>query len=378
MVRRNSISCPSNRSRAIRYAADSPGNAMLITHLASSPTPIRDQGAGSGQSPTSHGRGHARARRLVTSVSADLEHDLATLPAARESLERCPGLRERKNRVDLRAKLARVYERSQLQQLLVVGFDNEVDRARHLLCDCDHALASRDLAATSVEDQIDRTALHDRCASVLRKLDGDVPNPARGARDQHALASREPPVHKQCLPGGQPAHRQSCRLDVAQPQGLGSKQIGRDDGVLGSHAVAIERRERIYLVTAADDNARKLVRRNRRQSIDRPLQLVPCNRCRMHAHQHLPRIRRRRLHLLNLQAVVVPSSRYHTAPLLPRFFFVPQEILPSPPLLATASGLPRPQAENRSCPGLPPTLFTSQRILAPGLGGLGNDTTIES
>src|SRR5437763_1080201 len=42
----------------------------------------------------------------------------------------------------------------------------------------DHALASGDLAATSVEDQIDRTALHDRCAGVSRKLDGDVPNPA--------------------------------------------------------------------------------------------------------------------------------------------------------------------------------------------------------
>src|SRR5947208_14960080 len=90
-------------------------------------------------------------RRLV---SANLEHDLATLPAARDSLERRPGLGERKNRVDLRTKLACVHERSQLQQLLVVGFDGEVDRARHLLCDRYHALASRDVAATSVEDQI--------------------------------------------------------------------------------------------------------------------------------------------------------------------------------------------------------------------------------
>jgi hypothetical protein len=83
------------------------------------------------------------------------------------------------------------------------------------------------------------------------------------------------------------------------------KRIGWDDGVLGSHTVAIERRERIDLVTAADDNARKLVRRNRRQSIDRPLQLAACNRRRMHAHQHLARIRRRRLDLLDLQAVIV-------------------------------------------------------------------------
>ena len=116
-------------------------------------------------------------------------------------------------------------------------------------------------------------------------------------------------MHKQCLPGGQPAHRQSCRLDVAQPQGLRCKHIGWDDGVLGSHAVAIERRERIYLVTAADDNAGKLVRRNRRESIDRPLQLATCNRSRMHAHQHLARIRRRRLDLLDLQAVIVQPYR---------------------------------------------------------------------
>src|SRR5262245_28597594 len=80
-----------------------------------------------------------------------LEHDLATLPAARDSLERRPGLRERIDRVDLRAQLACGHERRQLRQLLVVGFDDEVGRARYLLCDRDHALASGDLAATSVE-----------------------------------------------------------------------------------------------------------------------------------------------------------------------------------------------------------------------------------
>src|SRR5215213_8869817 len=94
------------------------------------------------------GRGHGRTCRLV---SADLEYDLATLPAASDSIERRRGPRERKDRVDLRAKLAYVHERSQLQQLRVVGFDDEVDRVRHLLCDRDHALANGDLAATSVE-----------------------------------------------------------------------------------------------------------------------------------------------------------------------------------------------------------------------------------
>ena len=44
-------------------------------------------------------------------------------------------------------------------------------------------------------------------------------------------------------------------LGVAQPRGLRCKHVGWDCCVLGSHAVAIERRERIYLVTAADDDA---------------------------------------------------------------------------------------------------------------------------
>src|SRR5215831_9172435 len=140
---------------------------------------------------------HSPSRNGRTRVQAiaNLEHDLAALPAGRDSLERCRGLRERKNRVDLRAKLACVQERSQLEQLLVVWFDDEVERARYLLCDRDHALAGGDIDAASVEDQIDRTALRDRCAGVSRKLDGDVPNPARGSRDQHPFPSDELPVH---------------------------------------------------------------------------------------------------------------------------------------------------------------------------------------
>jgi hypothetical protein len=96
---------------------------------------------------------------------------------------------------------------------------------------------------------------------------------------------------------------------VAQPRRLRCKHLRRHDDVLGSDAVAIESRERTYLVTAADDNARKLVRRDRRQSIDRPVELVTCDRRRMHAHQHLARTRRRRLDLLDLQAVIVQPYR---------------------------------------------------------------------
>jgi hypothetical protein len=157
----------------------------------------------------------AQLFRAHALVAANLQHDLAMLPAGRDSLERRRGLREWKDRVDFHAKLAGVHERRQLRQLLAVRFDDEVDRARSLLCDRDHALGGVDLAATSVEDQIDRPALHDRRAGLSRKLDGDVPDPARAAGDQHALAPDESPVHEQCLPAGQTAHRQSRRLDVA-------------------------------------------------------------------------------------------------------------------------------------------------------------------
>src|SRR5581483_3845939 len=41
-------------------------------------------------------------------------------------------------------------------------------------------------------------------APAWRASYGDVPDPARGAHDHHTLASSEPPVHEQRLPGGQP------------------------------------------------------------------------------------------------------------------------------------------------------------------------------
>src|SRR4051794_9829742 len=143
----------------------------------------------------------AANRRQYGLIRADLEDHLATLAARRQSLERGPRRRERKDRVDLRAKLPRVHERCQLQQLLLVGLDDEVGRARHLLRDRDHAGASGNLAAASVEDEIGRPALHDRRAGMSRKLDREVANAARSARDQHPLASREPSVHEQRLPG---------------------------------------------------------------------------------------------------------------------------------------------------------------------------------
>src|SRR5262249_26165388 len=104
--------------------------------------------------------------RAPLSNPSNLEHDLAPLPGGRNPLERRPGLREREDRIDFRAKLARVHQGAQLQQLVAVGFDYEVRRAGHLLYDRDHALASGYLAATSVEDQVDLPVLHDLCAGV--------------------------------------------------------------------------------------------------------------------------------------------------------------------------------------------------------------------
>jgi hypothetical protein len=96
---------------------------------------------------------------------------------------------------------------------------------------------------------------------------------------------------------------------VAQSRRLRRKHPRRDKGVLGGHAVAIERRQRINLITAVDEDARKFVGRNRRQSIDRPLQLATRDRRRKYAHQNLARTRRRRLDLLNVQAVSAQAYR---------------------------------------------------------------------
>ena len=142
----------------------------------------------------------------------------------------------------------------------------------------------------------------------------EKPKPAGGDGGPGAAPpgrAGEPTVHEQRLPGGQPAHGQRCRLNVAQSRRLRRKHPRWDKGVLGGHAVAIERRQRINLITAVDEDARKLVRRNRRQSIDWPLQLATRNRRRMYAHQNLARTRRRRLDLLNVQAVSVQAYRYH-------------------------------------------------------------------
>ena len=98
---------------------------------------------------------------------------------------------------------------------------------------------------------------------------------------------------------------------MAQSRGLRREHPLRDEGVLGGHAIAVERRQRIHLVTAVDDDARELVRRNRGQSVYRPLQLATGDRRRMDAHQSLARTGRRRLDLLDVQAVEVQAYRQH-------------------------------------------------------------------
>src|SRR4029079_3502621 len=92
--------------------------------------------------------------------------------------------------------------------------------------------------------------------------------------------------------------------------------------------------KRIHLFTALDDDTRKLVRRNRRQAIDRPLQLATRDRRRVHAHQHLARIRRGRLDLLHLQAVILQPYRQHRTP---RYLRSDSTIAPSAPATTSRS-----------------------------------------
>ena len=77
--------------------------------------------------PAHDGRGVGAA--VPPLATANFEYDLAPLAWGRNPFEGRLRLCEREDRVDFRAKLARVHQRGQLQQLLVVGFDNEVGRA---------------------------------------------------------------------------------------------------------------------------------------------------------------------------------------------------------------------------------------------------------
>jgi hypothetical protein len=122
---------------------------------------------------------------------------------------------------------------------------------------------------------------------------------------------------------------------VIEASRLGRQEVRGDDGVLGRNPVPIEGGQGIHGVTgcepadaAADglDDAGQLVRRDRRQAVERPRQLVPGDRSGMHAYERVPVPRLRDREVVDREpvdaAVGMESHRAH--PLRPRHYRPPE------------------------------------------------------
>ena len=273
------------------------------------------------------------------------EHDLAPLARRQAPLEGGPRLLEQVDRVDLRPQLTVVDETCDLLELLSVRLDDEVDAGRRGLGRQGHEPSAgthdcrrvfEELAADRVEDEVDRfdgvldafaASVDDLVrterlcgtgvgsdgdhvrAAVARELGGEVPDAARRAEDQDALARFEASVVEQALPCAEGCERDRGARDVVERARLGCQQRGRDDGEVCGCAVAAEVGERVDLVTDRDairvraergDLAREFVRRDRRQAVEGPLELI-LGDCRgADAPKRVPGAGLRRVDLLEL------------------------------------------------------------------------------
>jgi DNA-binding MarR family transcriptional regulator len=127
-------------------------------------------------------------------------------------------------------------------------------------------------------------------------------------------------VLEETLPRAQARERQRRSLRVGQPSRL-RRQLARTDcGVLRSDPVPIERGHAEHLVADAEtvnalrhghNHARELVRRRRREAVDRPLELVTRYRGCMNTDERLAGTRRRHVHLLECQTAE-PARRQET------------------------------------------------------------------
>jgi hypothetical protein len=136
---------------------------------------------------------------------------------------------------------------------------------------------------------------HTRTARA-RELDRERTHRDRGSVDQHALAGSQPAVVEEALPGGQRRQGDRGALGGAERPRPRHQKLGRHCGVVGRDAVPVERREREDLVARRDggdagsgllDHSGELVGRDRRQAVDRPLQLIARDRRRVHPHERL-------------------------------------------------------------------------------------------
>jgi len=115
----------------------------------------------------------------------------------------------------------------------------------------------------------------------------EVTDASGRSQDQHAFIRTEPPSDEQTLPRGERAHRDRGALDVIDRLRLGREDVRGNSSVLRGDAVAVERRQREDLIAGSElrdiradglDRARKLIRRDRGESINGPVKLVARDR----------------------------------------------------------------------------------------------------
>jgi hypothetical protein len=128
-----------------------------------------------------------------------------------------------------------------------------------------------------------------------------MPDPPHRTGDQDALPLLQGAVVEQTLPRAQGGEWDRGARDVVQGARLGGEDVGRDGGVLGGDAVAVERgecearvadRDALDVVSHGGHDPRELVRRDRGEPVDGPGQLVTRDRRGVHTDEPLPRTQR--------------------------------------------------------------------------------------
>src|SRR5262249_34926428 len=137
-----------------------------------------------------------------------------------------------------------------------------------------------------------RRAPDDVGAAPARELSREAADTTDRPVDEHPLAGFQGTGREQALPSAERRRRARRALDVAKRRRLPREDSRRNGGVFRRHTVAVERGQRVYLVVDGEvrdvvcerrDDTRRLVGGKCRQPVERPLELVRCDRGSMYS-----------------------------------------------------------------------------------------------
>src|SRR5262245_31709247 len=265
----------------------------------------------------------ARNASARSSIRDDTQHDFSVLAALTDAVEGRPRLFERKDRVERRDQGTGIGAAPKLGELPAVRLDDEVRGAVGLLRNRYHSTRGLDgarerVAPDCVEHEVAPVALLRKL--LTGQLDGDVTDTAGRSQDSDALSLPQRAVVEEALPSRQPGHRKCCALGVRELLRPRRENGYRDHGILGSDAVAVERREREDLLPHRDvvdvrrdlgHHPRQLVGRDGGKAILRPGQLVARDCRGVDANKRLALLRGRNLDLLEDEAGVMQPDGPH-------------------------------------------------------------------